>query len=321
MPIKITKKPSNKEKTFLKSEPEIPKEGLAGPVTLLVDKITLTAKVPFKSLAEIHHAFAGMQQSTDLLKAAKSSATYDVVNLISLGKETAHISFDPKKSYFPDLRLEFNPAKLGPSGMKALYDVLQQLLPMGGWDFLVENGRVSRLDVAADIHGARMHHFHLLPQQVLVTKTYEIKAKLKSIYVGKPKGNQLTVYSKSAEMAARGKPLEGPVIRIEKRLKKVGVPLSILAELKNPLFGFSIVSTPPGPPPSEKDYVWTLFLDSVARRTLGPALKLLPPPKMTIYRKHFEAHAQPFWDADQVWTHWPDTLKEMRLVHVKDWPG
>ena len=201
--------------------------------------------------------------------------------------------------------------------------MLGHLLPGAGWDFLMEKGRVSRLDVAADIHGARMHHFHLLPQQVLVTKTYENQAKLKTIYVGKPTGNQLKVYSKSFEMKLAGTPLSGPVVRIEKRLKNVG-PLAGIVELENPLLGFHIVSTPPGPPPGEdtekKSYVWRLFLDSVARRTLGPALKLLPPGKMTVYRKHFKGYEQPWWDPHEVWAEWPDTLKKMRLVPIKDWP-
>lgn len=320
MPIKIPI-PSNKGKT---SSQDAPAAGSAGSVTLLVDKITLTAKVPFQWFGAIHAAFADMKENTYLFKAAKPSAAYEIVQLIALENETVHISFDHKKSYLPDLRLEFNPAKLGPSGMKALRDVLVQLLPMGGWDFLLENGRVSRLDVAADIHGARMHDFHLMPKQVLVTKTYEKKAKLKTIYVGKPTGNQLAVYSKSAKMAARGKPLPGPVVRVEKRLRKVSMPLSSLAKLENPFLGFNIVSTPPSPPPGEeaskKSYVWTLFLDSVARRTLGPALKLLPPAKVTLYRKHFEGHAQPWWDADTLWAQWPATLKEMRLVPLEDWP-
>lgn len=314
---------SNKGKTSSEAPLQDAEGTIPAPsVFLLVDKIVITANLPLSCWGMTHTAFAELQNA-NVLKEAHPSTSYKQVKLISLGEETAHISFDPKKSYRPDLRLEFNPVKAGPSGMKALREVLDQLLPFGGWDFLMKKGKVSRLDVAADIKGIRMHHFHLLPQQVLVTKTYEKQAKLKTIYVGKPTGNQLTVYSKSAEMAAAGKPLPVPTVRIEKRLKKLGKSLSQLDKLENPFLGFNIVSTPPGPPAGEETpknkYIWTLFLDSVARRTLGPALKLLPQAKMTTYRNHFKGFEQPWWDVKKVWAQWPETLKNMRLVPLKDW--
>lgn len=297
---------------------------LVGSIDLLVDKIAITAKIPFSDFGVTHLAFAKLMED-GALTPAKPLAGYEVVQLIALSDEKAHVCFGHKKSYLPDLRLEFNPAKLGPSGMNALRDVLAQLLPLGGWDFLVAKGRVSRLDVAADIHGARMHHFHVVPQQVLTTKTYEKAGKLKTIYIGSPKGNQLTVYSKSAEMAATDNPLPGPVVRIERRLKNTKLDLWQLSELANPFYKFNVVAAPPGPPPGEdtpqKRYIWTLFLDSVARRTLGPALKLLTPSKMNVYRKHFKGYEQPWWDSEQVWAQWPETLKKMRLVPTKDWPA
>ncbi|TXM73121.1 hypothetical protein FV218_11875 [Methylobacterium sp. WL69] len=317
-------KASNKGKTSSEAPAQGTEESGSTPtVILLVDKIVITAKLPHSCWNKTHSAFAELQEA-NVLKDAHPSAAYAIVKLIALGEETAHISFDPKKSYFPDLRLEFNPVRAGPFGMGALREVLHHLLPIGGWDFLYEKGKISRLDIAVDVQGIRMHHFHLLPQQVLVTKTYEKQAKLKTIYVGKPTGNQLAVYSKSAEMAASGKPLPVPTVRIEKRLKKLGKSLSQLGKLDNPFLGFNIVSTPPGPPAGEETpknkYIWTLFLDSVARRTLGPALKLLPQAKMTVYRKHFKGYEQPWWDVKKVWAQWPETLKNMRLVPLKDWP-
>lgn len=328
MPIKIPK-PSNKAETSAKtaahsaSSQPLGDENPIDSINLLVDKIAITAKVPFSGLGALHAALDKMTGG-DLLKPATPSTSYAVVQLIALGADDAHISFEPKKSYFPDLRLEFNPAKAGPVGMNILRGVIDLLLPFGGWDWLVQKGKVSRLDVAADLSGARMHHFHLLPQQVLVTKTYERAGKLKTIYVGSSKGNQLTVYSKSAQMAENKTPLPGPVVRIERRLKNLGMSLSQLAGLENPFFKFSIVSTPPGPPPGEdtpqKRYIWTVFLDAVARRTLGPALKLLTQSKMTVYRKHFKGYEQPWWDSEHVWAQWPETLVKMRLVPTKDWP-
>ena len=332
MPIKIPLKPpsSNKAKTSAKTPPSsatgkaLWDESPIESINLLVDKIAITAKIPFSGLGAIHAALDKMTGG-GLLKPAAPSTSYAVVQLIALGKDDAYIFFDPKKPYFPDLRLEFNPAKAGPVGMNILRGVIDLLLPFGGWEWLVRKGNVSRLDVAVDLSGARMHHFHLLPQQVLVTKTYERAGKLKTIYVGSSKGNQLTVYSKSAQMAENKTPLLGPVVRIEGRLKNLGMPPSQLAGLENPFFKFSIVSTPPGPPPGEdtpqKKYIWTLFLDAVARRTLGPALKLLTPSKMTVYRKHFKGYEQPWWDSEHVWAQWPETLVKMRLVPTKDWPA
>lgn len=318
--------PSNKAKTSAEKPPPGAGSTPTKIVNLLIDKITITANVPKPLQKAVNAAFAEIQATSNLLLPAKKPGGYKRVHLIALGSgkgQMALIAFDHQKSYIPDLRLEFNPAKVGAEGMSSLREVLDKLLPFGGWDFLMAVGHVSRLDVAADLHGVRMHQIHVLPQQVLTTKTYENKGKLKTIYVGKPTGSQLTVYSKSFQMAQRGKPLPDPVVRVEKRLRNVGKDLSELAELGNPLLGFSIVSTPPGPPPGEQtpknSYIWRLFLDSVALRTLGPALKLLPEARMTAYRKHFKGYEQPRWDAEEVWASWPETLVKMRLTSTEFW--
>jgi hypothetical protein len=204
--------------------------------------------------------------------------------------------------------------------MEDLHEVLSPIFP-GGWGYIVKHGRVSSLDIAVDLPGVRMHHFHLLPNQVLTTKTYET-GKLKTITIGKPQGNQLKAYSKSYEIWAKinkkKKGLKGPpVVRIEQRLGRMKINLKDLAKLGNPFIKFKVVAHPSEPPAkANKTWkkVWPIFTDSVAVHGLGPALKLLPANEMAIFRKHFAAHAQSWWNPEAVWAHWPEVLKQSKLL-------
>jgi hypothetical protein len=35
---------------------------------------------------------------------------------------------------------------------------------------------------------------------------------------------------------------------------------------------------------------------------------------MTTFRKHFAAHAVPWWDPEAIWANWPEILKESKLL-------
>ena len=310
MPIKILKA-SNKAKKAPETSPYVP----------IVDKISIPLNLPPHDFGDIQKAVYQGIEDNAVFQPTKKSARYHVVQLIAIEgtAERVHFMFDGKFPNLPDARIQFNPSKLGPSGMKGLHKVLGKIFP-GGWSYFTEHGRVSGIDIAIDFPGVRMHHFNLLPDKVLTTKTYAEQAKLKTIYSGKPTGNQLKLYSKSYQLWLKGKKKgeKGPpVVRVEKRLRNLKKPLKDLASLGNPLLGFTLVAHPAGPPADESQklkWVWPVLLDSVATRGLGPALKLLPANRMAMYRKHFAEHAQEWWKPGAIWAKWPEALKKANLL-------
>ena len=62
------------------------------------------------------------------------------------------------------VRIEFVPVDLGPQGLEELHAALFALMDQG-WAFVVEHGRITRLDVAVGFPKVTMDQFHFLPQQ------------------------------------------------------------------------------------------------------------------------------------------------------------
>lgn len=58
-------------------------------------------------------------------------------------------------------------------------------------------------------------------------------------------------------------------------------------------------------------FVWELFKCAVQDNGLPAALALLPLERRTLYRKHFKAHNQPWWQPDAIWAKWPGMLEEL----------
>ena len=83
---------------------------------------------------------------------------------------------------------------------------------------------------------------------------------------------------------------------------------------------FQLVTASKGKPPGEtKGYIWELFMDSVAIRTLPVALKLLPAEKRTEYRKWFAQHPVNWWKPDLIWSKWVAYLDKTNIANPDAW--
>jgi hypothetical protein len=79
-----------------------------------------------------------------------------------------------------------------------------------------------------------------------------------------------------------------------------------------------VISAPTQPPEEQKDYLWTMFLDSVCQRSLVPALALLPEEKRTLYRDWLKQNSTSWWDPEAIWTGWLPMLNKLKIAS-KTW--
>lgn len=209
------------------------------------------------------------------------------------------------------------PVDLGPQGMDELHIQLMSILP-DGWAYMVQHARVTRIDIAVDLPGVTMDDFVILPQQAMTVSTWKSKGPLESVYVGKSKGNQTRIYSRSQKRLAKKQSWDGaPEVRVERKLINLkDVTLLDLHVMTNPFASVALIDNVPGPPPllgAKKHWQWSLFRDSVHVRGLTAALALLPSAQRTQFRKHLIAHSKPYWNADVIWAGWKPMLNELKI--------
>jgi hypothetical protein len=101
------------------------------------------------------------------------------------------------------IRLEFNLRKGGKQGLIELDAVLTSLWP-GGWNYVLEHGRISRLDVAVDVPGIRMDEVQFVPLQCASVMSWGIDGNLQSFRHGQSEGNQTVVYSVKQKRLSKG---------------------------------------------------------------------------------------------------------------------
>jgi hypothetical protein len=324
MAIKIFKKvtPSNKTQTLPKQEEqdhtkqpdELPKPDGYHP---FIDKISIVVTPLSGHEGDIYNAIWTVLDDAEVFADAGGKTKwgpFKVAKWITLknGRVLFQFAYTGKKVV--KLRLEFNPRKIGPHGLTELKSILIMLVP-DGWEYVINHGNITRIDVAVDIPNARPSMFAVLPQQGLTTKAWAVDGKLETFALGKKKGNQTLLYNKKLQRLAQGKPWLGKsVTRLERRLRNPVIGLPGLHSLPNPFKGLLLTEVTADPPSGDKKpWVWDLFKDSVLQRGLPSALALLPKERRTLYREHLKKHAHPLWDPLAIWANWPAAVKQSEL--------
>jgi hypothetical protein len=313
---------SNKDHT-LPENPELAKSAsgsLIPSLTPFIDKIVITLTPPTEELrAKICAAIFTVADDTTLLLGVKRARGFDLGKRIVLGcgfdaKSNPYLMIAYHKSQVFKLRLEFSPADLGVEGMNVLHAALSVFLP-DGWDFVVENGVVTKIEVSVDLPKVKTSDLHFIPKQTTSAQTWSHGGLLQTLVLGKAKsGNQTRIYDRGAKRKAKGQfspAYEGT--RVE-RIFKLAKPLKGLAALPNPFKDFSFSLAPQRPPGELRAYIWTMFMDSVTARSLPVALKLLPEEKRTMYRKWLQQNAVEWWNPDTIWAAWPAYLVESKIL-------
>ena len=310
MVVTITKKSavSNKTPTLPKYKP-------------FIDKISVVIPIQAEDSEDIYSNIWQQIEDKAVFNQAgyKAKGQYKLAKRINLELPSRPLfQFDYENGKALKFRIEFNPRKVGPCGLLKLHAVLTSLCP-GGWDYVVQHGAISRIDIAVDIPNARPGMFGVVPLQGLSTKEWSVAGKLQTLVLGAKKGNQTLLYNKKALRLKQGQKWDGKAsVRIERRLKNPSTKkLADLPLMDNPFAGITLTNFGPQPLKEKKSWVWSLFKDSVATRGVPAALAQLPKEKRTLYRNHLKLHAYDQWSPDEIWNAWPSYLNEMALHQKK----
>jgi hypothetical protein len=218
------------------------------------------------------------------------------------------------------MRLTLHPRDMGLQGFEDLHSILGQFTDHG-WGSFVSGAKVTQIEVSIDLEGIPFNSVHILPDQAQTMTVYKSGKQAETLYLGKSKSNQTVIYDRAAKRQKQGQfEKAGPCTRIERKKSGVNLKICDLGKLTNPFSHVKFVSIPAAPPPTEpKEYMWTLFTDSVAQRELAPALKLLPQDKRSKYRKYLNHHKRSWWVPDIIWKQWPDVLGALKLTDKDYW--
>lgn len=317
----VTKEPSNKAETPALETDEPPADPqLSAKHNLpFIDKISIMVSPPDEEEAhEIYNQIILQMDDPELFASgAKKKGKFNFAKRIPLASTDNRPLFqshlDKSAKAAMSIRLEFNPRKLGLEGVEELHSKLTCLMD-GGWGYVLQHGKITRLDVAVDLPGIRPGAFSVLPKQGATQRVFEVNGQLETLILGKKNGHQTIVYNKKKQRLAKKQQWDGPsTTRVERRLCPPQVAtFTDLSQLPNPFLALMLVEMP-GPPEGEKPWIWELFKDAVAVRHLQPALALLPEARRTKYRAHLKQHAHAMWDADAIWKNWPAALVSLKL--------
>jgi len=317
------------------------KPRVLGPI---IDKISITFDIKLKGHKEgivdlfaatvaAGGAFAEASSSTKAkslyaINALLTEPTSGQVILIQMGRKKKKsklktvtlqkpISAQKNLSF---MRLEFNPDKLGPKGMAFLKkELAQQFLHQYSWVDIANKGRVTRIDLAADLLYVRSDQ--LIYASASGGKSmahYGVSGALETAYLGKKsKSAKATIYNKRQEQKDKGLQAEFGSInhtRIERHASTLR-PLVKLQELKNPFESLSIVSPLKAIQPPELHHHWLMFLDCCRLRGVSKALALLPTDELREkYKDALAKSDEEIWQPKKIWENWPKRLAKSGLL-------
>jgi len=210
------------------------------------------------------------------------------------------------------LRLEWNPAKWSAPASAHLFGTIASvMLHTEKFDQLLQDAKVTRLDVALDVPGIRPDDY-LWELKKGVYRNPIIKAgRLETLYLGNWKAAKggIRIYDKGAEMGLPGLTLT----RIERVHKNNKLRLRDLAALPNvfhtlschddhgALTGLGALGVPP--------MYRSSFHDACAFRGLKAALEQIESVLLrTKLLKAISSSVPAFWDLDAIWAGWPTAV-------------
>lgn len=332
MPIFLPKKKgaSNKPHITPKSGIEKPASPPAHPVyphklTPFIDWLTINISPPDKDQHTIHDAFWTAVKDQDVFADATSAEKkamgfgFNVAKRVVLPtltdekkRPTLFVKHLKEEKRIAKLRLNLVPVDLGPEGMLDLHVAINMIVP-DGWEYVVQHGRITRLDIAVDLPDLTMDSIHFQSKKPAHMVRLFPDGQLETIYIGKPKSNQIAIYDRSKKRASKNQSYP-QCLRIERRLKPSGMKLPSLAGIKNSFAGIKLLIALPGPPNPTKEWEWSMFSDSIEKRGLPAALALLPKDRRAAYKKHIDAHLLPAWSAEAIWSGWGPMLDELKIA-------
>lgn len=210
----------------------------------------------------------------------------------------------------PYLRLEIHPLGLTPIGSQHL---LQRVL---NYHLLLDRSqivaaRVSRVDIAMDLHGVRLRDFAWQVPNRRLIRPYVRNGILETIYFGSPKHGAPCLYDKGIEQD-----VAEAWTRVEMR-PKPNVPLAQLSAIENPFLDLGVFDVLTGMGSSstalpfrkaslaQAQLTGTRGLVESYPDTCGSGALVSPRRKL---KNALVATIPDWWRPDEVWKLWPDAL-------------
>jgi hypothetical protein len=283
-----------------------------------VDKLSITVRNPnsvyknsIKFGGTIDHAkeflkaaYTAINDTSVFPQAKHSPYKINVHMAISSSAHRVLLQMDPKQpEKYPFARFEFNPVKLGDGGLAEFAANCISFFDTG-YEYVWDHGRVSRMDVAIDLHDVTVGQMRFLSKGWTTQKTVDTGGQFQTIYIGKSTGQQTKVYNKLLQLNLSN---SVPVTRIERSLK-ASHPLATLHTLKNPFGHLTLAHAVPKAPQTLEPHMWELISDSITMRGPAGAMSLLPKDLRRIVVKHLDATSPDYWTPVEFWKHWPDAL-------------
>ena len=240
------------------------------------------------------------------------------------GGGVATFGFKPRNAKNAAVRLEFNPSRLSPAGLKSLFAAWNSIdgknIPLAAH---LTSARVPRCDVALDVLNLKLADLFVHCPAVwkvwmcssmtdgVQTINFYKGTKNQSPFVDPKKRANVVVYDKREERLAMGdSPEFGPLAhtRIEFQLNKTAF-FKNLANTQFPTKDWVFCRTVLKQPPLEPQR-WKTFLDSARFRGYAAAEALLDEDEKAALDLAQSNPASQFKDLfdKSVWKHWPDAL-------------
>lgn len=237
------------------------------------------------------------------------------VQLTAQSGERAYLQVGPKspKIVGHSLRLEFNPAKLGPSGIEFLASVIENLVPNGlTFAKILAHGRITRVDLAIDVVGIKPDQLYVSSSAGGTSHFYVNESEMQSVYVGmkktvKNKNCPVVLYNKRKQSKEAGgnAPYGGASCsRIERRLKPGKGILDLIFSKGNP---FSEISAcfPIKAPAGIKSFDWKFFICACICWGEERALDQVTCEKRKYkYEAALQKARGDFWNPEKLWNSW-----------------
>lgn len=298
----------------------------------VLDKIAITYQIPepdlagavIESLLQEAEAKQNFKSAPQFKSGAMKYAASTKLIMPFSGAETL-VQAGPKKSGVKHgLRLEFNPSRLGKSGILFLKERLESLVANGlSYEKIISQGTVTRLDVAVDLVGIGLHDLDVSYSGTGKCHWYyssEKKAQTGYFGVGgyvKDKSAPYIIYNKRKELAEKSKVIDSlhynglSHTRIEYRGKPMKSFLA-LENWKNPFTSISLAF--PQPPEGVPPHLWQFFIDSCHRRGHQATLAMVPEGERALFTKGLWGAHQAFWNPHKIWMGWENALVDSGLL-------
>lgn len=200
-------------------------------------------------------------------------------------------------------RFEFNPWKLGEHGLLE-FAANTEFLFYDGYEYIQEHAKVTRVDVAVDLHGVEVEEVQITMAHKANSQKYSFDGETQTIYAGSSKGQQFKAYNKLAQLKLKH---DVPVTRLEYKLTPQ-ILLHKLHTLPNPFKNVQIGNPPAKGPVGVEKWLWRAIRDSITLRGTTAALNGLPPQLRQQVRETLKKHSVKWWNSDEVWKQWPQAV-------------